>query len=115
MGYVQGRETLKAESALLAQLADGTAQFRGKVGKGANKTTGMVVDGWLGSFEKLKVMGDELAAASDADYAKALRDEREVVAALLSTAKSLDGLGDSESWIELFTEDMAIIDGLLQD
>lgn len=114
MGYAQGRETLQAESELLAQLAHGTEQFRNKIEKGASKTTMMVVGGWLGSFRKLKDMGDELVGASDADYEKALRDEREVVAALLETARSLDGLGDSESWIELFVEDIAIIDGLLE-
>lgn len=114
MGYMQGRETLKAESDLLAQLAKGTAQFRDKLDKGANQTTTKVVGGWLGSFEKLKEMSEKLTTISDADYEKALRDEREVVSALLGTAKSLDGLGDSESWIELFTEDIEIIDGLLK-
>ena len=113
MGYENGRDTLQSESALLSQLAATTSDYLDQIGDG-NATTSFVVNGWLSSFEKLKVMNDDLASISDAEFQQALVDEKGVLEALLATASKMNTQGDAASWVELFTEDIAIIDGLLQ-
>jgi len=112
MAYESGREALKSENALLDQLLHMTRDFERSLPKNPGVAR-VVVNGWAGSFAKLKKLNEELIGESDSAFAETLAGEKQLLEKLRAAAQSSDGF--AESWIELFEEDIAVADGLLKE
>lgn len=112
MAYDSGRQALQRENALLDQLLSMTQEFERTMPKDAGVAR-VVVNGWAGSFDKLRKLNEALIKESDTEFAETLAEEKQLLQQLIEAAKS--GTGYAESWVQLFEEDIAIANGLLEE